>query len=316
MDVVEFNLVSAGSFKGKDIISMRDFDRDEIDFILNRATDMIPIEERGSDLLRGKVLATLFFEPSTRTRLSFESSMCRLGGGVIGFAEPSVSSVAKGETLFDTIKTVENYSDVIAMRHPSEDAAIIAAKAASIPVINGGSGPWEHPTQALLDLHAIQAAKGKIDGLTIALVGDLLYGRTVHSLAVALRNYDVKCFFVSPEQLRMRDDVIRDVKGRLDYEETRDLKAILPKLDILYATRVQKERFPNQADYEKVKDAYVINKAFLRGAKADLKVMHPLPRQAEISTDVDGTPNALYFRQMKHGIYVRMALFALVLGAL
>jgi aspartate carbamoyltransferase catalytic subunit len=311
-----YRLVSAESFKGMDIISMRDFDREEIDFILERATDMMPLAEEGTDLLRGKILATLFFEPSTRTRLSFEASMCRLGGGVIGFAEPGVSSVAKGETLSDTIKTVENYSDVIAMRHPSEDAALIAAEAASIPVINGGSGPWEHPTQALLDLHTILTAKGKIDGLKIALVGDLLYGRTVHSLAVALRNYDVKCYFVSPEQLRIRQDVKKDVKGKLDYEETGDLKAILPELDVLYATRVQKERFPDVADYERVKDAYLINRAFLRGAKPDLSVMHPLPRVTEIATDVDGTPHALYFRQMRHGVYVRMALIALVLGAL
>ena len=309
-------MVDAAYFKGRDIISMRDYNREELDFILETATEIIPLEEEGSDLLKGKILATLFFEPSTRTRLSFESAMHRLGGGVIGFAEPKVSSVAKGESLVDTIRTVENYSDVIAMRHPSEDASIIAAEAASIPVINGGSGPWEHPTQALLDLHTIKTAKGTIDGLTIAMCGDLLYGRTVHSLAVALRSYDVKCYFVSPEQLRMRGDVIKDVEGKLDFTETSDLKAILPKLDILYATRVQKERFADPADYEKVKDAYLIDSAFLKDAKADMKVMHPLPRITEISTDVDDTPHALYFRQMKHGIYVRMALIALVLGAL
>jgi len=315
MDVM-INMVDASNFNGRDIISMRCFNREELDFILGTATDMMPLVEKGSDLLSGKVLATLFFEPSTRTRLSFESSMCRLGGSVIGFAEPKVSSVAKGETLSDTIKTVENYCDVIAMRHPSEDAAIVAAKAASIPVINGGSGPWEHPTQACLDLHTIITAKGSIDGLTIALVGDLLYGRTVHSLAVALRNFDVKVYFVSPDQLRMRDDVIRDVKGKLDYEERSDLKELLPQLDILYATRVQKERFSDLADYEKMKNAYLINGEFLRSAKQDLKVMHPLPRITEISPDVDETPYALYFKQVKHGIYTRMALIALVLGVL
>jgi aspartate carbamoyltransferase catalytic subunit len=309
-------LVDASSFKGKDIISMRDFNREEIDYILKTATDMMPAVEEGSDLLKGKILASLFFEPSTRTRLSFESAMCRLGGSVVGFAQPQTSSVAKGETLVDTIKTVESYSDVIAMRHPSEDSSIIAAEAASIPVINGGSGSWEHPTQACLDLHAMLTAKGKIDGLTIALVGDLLYGRTVHSLVVALRNYDVKAYFVSPDQLKMRDDVIRDVKGKLDYEETHDLKSILPELDILYATRVQKERFSDPADYEKVKDAYLINKSYLSNAKPDLSVMHPLPRITEIARDVDDTPHALYFKQVKHGIYTRMALIALVLGAL
>jgi aspartate carbamoyltransferase catalytic subunit len=295
---------------------MRDFDRDELDFILDKATEMQPLAEEGSEILRGKILATLFFEPSTRTRLSFESAMNRLGGGVIGFAEPKVSSVAKGESLWDTIKVVERYADVIAMRHPSEDSARIAAEAASVPVINGGSGPWEHPTQAILDLHTIRTAKRRIDGLTIALVGDLLYGRTVHSLAVALRNYNVKVYFVSPDELRMRKDVIDDVEGRLDYEETRDLRALLPKLDVLYATRVQKERFNDPADYEKVKDAYLINKAFLNNAKPDLAVMHPLPRITEIATDVDDTPHSWYFIQAGHGVYVRMALIALVLGAL
>jgi len=206
--------------------------------------------------------------------------------------------------------------DIIAMRHPSEDAAIIAADAAKIPVINGGSGPCEHPTQACLDLHTMLTAKGKIDGLNIALVGDLLYGRTVHSLAVALRNYDVKVHFVSPDQLKMREDVIRDVKGKLDYEETDDLKSILPELDVLYATRVQKERFSDPTDYEKVKNAFLIDRAFLKSAKPDLKVMHPLPRITEIAKDVDDTPHALYFKQVKHGIYARMALIALVLGAL
>jgi aspartate carbamoyltransferase catalytic subunit len=309
-------LVDASLFKGKDIISMRDYNREEIDYILKTATDMMPAVGEGSDLLKGKILATLFFEPSTRTRLSFESAMCRLGGNVIGFAQPQTSSVAKGETLTDTIKTVESYSDVIAMRHPSEDSAILAAAATSIPVINGGSGPWEHPTQACLDLHTILTAKGKIDGLNIALIGDLLYGRTVHSLAVALRNYDVKVYFVSPDQLKMRDDVIRDVKDKLDYEETDDLKSILPKLDILYATRVQKERFSDPAEYEKVKDAYLINKSFLGNAKPGLRVMHPLPRVTEIARDVDNTPHALYFEQVKHGIYTRMALIALVLGVL
>ena len=295
---------------------MRMFDREEIDFILKSSTEMMPLVEKGSDLLKGKILASLFFEPSTRTRLSFEASMCRLGGSVIGFAQPQTSSVAKGETLADTIKTVESYCDIIAMRHPSEDAAIIAADAAKIPVINGGSGPWEHPTQACLDLHTMLTAKGKIDGLNIALVGDLLYGRTVHSLAVALRNYDVKVHFVSPDQLKMREDVIRDVKGKLDYEETDDLKSILPELDVLYATRVQKERFSDPTDYEKVKNAFLIDRAFLKSAKPDLKVMHPLPRITEIAKDVDDTPHALYFKQVKHGIYARMALIALVLGAL
>jgi len=308
-------MVSADSFKGRDIISMREFDREMIDFVLDTADEMVKLEEKGSDLLKGKVMAALFFEPSTRTRLSFESAMNRLGGSVIGFATPAGSSVEKGESLADTIRTVSQYSDIIAMRHPDEESSRLAAKVASVPVINGGSGPWEHPTQALLDLHTIRTAKGTIDGLTIALAGDLLYGRTTHSLAVALRNYDVKCYFVSPDALKMRQDVINDVKGKLDYTETEDLKSVLPELDVAYATRIQKERFSDPADYERLKEAYLINKSFLKGAKADMKLMHPLPRITEISTDVDDTPHALYFRQMRHGIYVRMALLALVLGA-
>lgn len=308
-------MVCSASFKGRDIISMREFSREEIDFILDTADEMIPLEERGTDLLKGRVMAALFFEPSTRTRLSFESSMQRLGGSVIGFATPAGSSVEKGESLADTIRTVSNYSDVIAMRHPDEYSSRMAAEVASVPVINGGSGPWEHPTQALLDLHAIRTAKGSIDGLTIALAGDLLYGRTTHSLAVALRNYDSRVYFVSPDALRMRRDVIDDVEGRLDYTETSDLKGILPELDVLYATRIQKERFSDPADYERVKDSYLIDRAYLAGAKEDMRLMHPLPRINEISTDVDDSPHALYFRQMKHGIYVRMALLALVLGA-
>ena len=310
------NLVEASSFRGRDVVSMLDFNREEIDFILDKASEMKPLAERGSDLLKGRILATLFFEPSTRTRLSFEAAMHRLGGEVIGFAQPGVSSIAKGESFEDTIRTVENYADVIVVRHPEEDSAVRAARVAEIPVINAGSGPWEHPTQALLDLHTIREAKGRIDGLNIALVGDLLYGRTVHSLAFALANYDVKLYLVSPPQLKMRRDVLEKVEGRLNYVETGDLKSILPELDVLYVTRVQKERFPRPEDYEAVKDAYRIDREMLRDAREDLIVMHPLPRVTEIATDVDETPHAWYFKQVRHGLYVRMALLALVLGAL
>ncbi len=309
-------MVDASSFKGRDVVSMLDFNREEIDFILDKASEMKPLAERGSDLLKGRVMAALFFEPSTRTRLSFEAAMQRLGGGVIGFAQPGVSSIAKGESFEDTIRTVENYADVVVIRHPEEDSSIRAAKVAEVPVINAGSGPWEHPTQALLDLHTIREAKGRIDGLKIALLGDLLYGRTVHSLTFALANYDVKLYLVSPPQLRMRRDVLERVEGRLNYVETRDLKSILPELDVLYVTRVQKERFPRPEEYEAVKDAYRIDRETLRDAREDLIVMHPLPRVTEISTDVDETPHAWYFRQVRHGLYVRMALLALVLGAL
>ena len=308
-------MVDSSSFAGRDIISIGSLSKVDIDFILHRATEMQPIAEKGSDRLKGKILATLFFEPSTRTRLSFESAMLRLGGGVIGFAEPKVSSVAKGESLSDTIKTVDNYAHVIVIRHPEEGAAAEAAHAASAPVINAGSGSLEHPTQALLDLHTMLTAKGKINGLNIALVGDLLYGRTVHSLIMALSNYDVKVHLVSPEQLKIRRDVLKKVEGKVDYVETDDLKSILKELDVLYVTRVQKERFTNPDDYEKVKNAYVIDRALLKGAKKNLAIMHPLPRVTEISTDVDEMPNAWYFRQMRHGVYVRMALLSLVLGA-
>jgi aspartate carbamoyltransferase catalytic subunit len=309
-------LVNADSFKGKNIISMRDFNKDELNFILDKATEMQPLAETGSELLKGRVLATLFFEPSTRTRLSFETSMLKLGGGVIGFAEPRISSVAKGETLSDTVKTVENYADAIVIRHPDEDAAKIAGEASSVPVINAGSGSWEHPTQALLDLHTMRAAKGKIDGLKIALLGDLLFGRTVHSLIYALSNYEVKLYLISPEQLRMRREILKDIGGRVDYEETGDLEEVLPELDVLYVTRVQKERFSDPTDYEKVKDIYIIDRKLLGNAKKDLVLMHPLPRVTEIKTEVDETPHAWYFKQVRHGIYVRMALLALVLGAL
>ncbi|MBS7619552.1 aspartate carbamoyltransferase [Candidatus Bathyarchaeota archaeon] len=302
-------------FKGRDIISMKSFSREEIDFILRKATEMEPIAQRGTDALKGKILATLFFEPSTRTRLSFESAMLRLGGGVIGFAEPKVSSVAKGETLYDTIKTVENYSDVIVIRHPEDDAAKNAAETASIPVINAGSGSLEHPTQALLDLHTILTAKGKIDDLNIAFLGDLLYGRTVHSLIYGLSNYDVKLFLVSPPQLRFRRDVLESIKDKIDYTELEDASSILREIDVLYVTRVQKERFSSPDEYERVKNTYVVDKDFLNKVKKDLIVMHPLPRVNEISTEVDGTPYAWYFKQMRHGIYVRMALLSLVLGA-
>jgi aspartate carbamoyltransferase catalytic subunit len=209
---------------------------------------------------------------------------------------------------------VENYADVIVIRHPSNDAAKIAADAASVPLINAGSGSWEHPTQAILDLHTMRAAKGRIDGMTIALLGDLLYGRTVHSLIYALANYDVKLYLVSPDVLKMKREILDDVEGKVDYTETGDLESILPDLDVLYATRVQKERFSDPKEYEKIKDSYRINKALLKKAKRDLAVMHPLPRVSEIERDVDDTPHAWYFKQVRHGIYTRMALLGLVLG--
>ncbi len=307
-------MIKASDFKGKDVLSMRDYDREEIDFILGEATKMVKVAEKPSTLCAGKVMTALFWEPSTRTRLSFETAMLRLGGGVIGFSDPNASSVKKGETLEDTIKTVECYADIIAMRHPEIDAAVRAAAAASIPILNGGAGSGEHPTQALLDLHTIKYAKGKIDGLKIGLCGDLLYGRTTHSLALALNHFDVELYLIAPKELAMKEDIRKDLKMKVI--EGTDLAKVIGKLDVLYDTRIQKERFTDPAKYEELKNAYIIDPAMVRKGKKDLVLMHPLPRVNEITTDVDSMPNAWYFKQVKHGVYVRMALIALLLGAI
>ena len=303
-------------FEGRDIISIRDLTREEIDYILNIAETMEPIAKTGSDLLKGKVMASLFFEPSTRTRLSFAVAMYKLGGNVIGFAGPEGSSVMKGENLADTVRTVQNYSDVIVIRHPREGAARLAAEFADIPVINAGSGAEEHPTQALLDLYTIRREKGRIDGLNIALVGDLRYGRTVHSLAYALSNYkDVGLYLISPESLKMRREVLEEVRGKIRIVEGRSIEEFLPEIDVLYMTRIQKERFPDPAEYAKVRGSYRLEAKTLEKAKPDLIVMHPLPRVDEVAPDVDATPYARYFKQVWSGVVVRMALLALVLGA-
>ncbi len=302
-------------FEGRDIISIKDFSREEINYILTIAQTMEPIAAKGSDILKGKILATLFFEPSTRTRLSFEAAMHKLGGSTIGFAEAEIASVKKGENLADTIRTVENYADIIALRHPLEGAARLAAEFSKVPIMNGGSGAEEHPTQAFLDLYTMQKEKGKIDGLKIALVGDLRYGRTVHSLAYALSLYNIELYLVSPESLRMRREVLRTIQNKIPVTEGTSLEKIIPLVDILYVTRIQKERFPDPAEYAKVKGAYRIDLKTLNGAKKDLIVLHPLPRIDEIAAEVDSTPRARYFQQAWNGIVVRMALLALVLGA-
>jgi aspartate carbamoyltransferase catalytic subunit len=302
-------------FRGRDIISIEDFSREEINYILDKSTKMEQIASKGTNLLNGKILATLFFEPSTRTRLSFEAAMLKLGGSTIGFAEMESTSAKKGENLADTIRTVENYADVIALRHPLDGAAKLAAEFSKVPIINGGSGSEEHPTQALLDLYTIRKEKGKIDGLKIALVGDLRYGRTVHSLAYALSMYDVELHLVSPEQLRMRREVLRTIHSKIPVAETSSLDKVIPQADVLYVTRIQKERFPDPAEYAKVKGIYKIELKTLNGAKKDLIIMHPLPRLDEISPEVDSTPQARYFQQVQSGIAVRMALLALVLGS-
>jgi len=302
-------------FQGRDIISIEDFSREEITYILNNSKTMEPLASQGSDMLKGKILATLFFEPSTRTRLSFETAMLKLGGSVIGFAEAELASVKKGENLADTVRTVENYADVIALRHPLDGAAKLAAELSKVPVINGGSGAEEHPTQALIDLYTMQKEKGKIDGLKIALVGDLRYGRTVHSLAYALSLYNIELYLISPESLRMRREVLRAIQNKIPVTCDSNLEKVIPQIDVLYVTRIQKERFPDPAEYAKVKGVYKIDLKTLSTAKKDLIILHPLPRVDEIAAEVDNTSQARYFQQVWNGVVVRMALLALVLGA-
>ena len=302
-------------FKGRDIVSIKDFSRDEIDYILKIVASMEQTAKKGSDILHGKILATLFFEPSTRTRLSFEAAMHKLGGTAIGFAEPKVAAIKKGENLADTIRVVENYADVLVLRHPLEGAARLAAEFADVPVINAGSGAEEHPTQALLDLYTILKEKGTIDGLNITMMGDLRYGRTVHSLAYALSLYNVKLFLVSPELLRMRREVTEAIKRKIEVVECSALEDVLPQTDVLYVTRIQEERFPDPAEYAKVSGTYKIDVPLLQNAKEDMIIMHPLPRVDEIDHEVDNTSHARYFQQVWNGIVTRTALLALILGA-
>jgi aspartate carbamoyltransferase catalytic subunit len=303
-------------FKGRNIVSIKDFSREEIDYILKTAASMEPIARSGSEMLHGKILATLFFEPSTRTRLSFEAAMNKLGGTAIGFAEPKVAAIKKGENLADTIRVVENYADVLVLRHPLEGAARLAAEFSDVPVINAGSGAEEHPTQALLDMYTILKEKGTIDGLNITLMGDLRYGRTVHSLAYALSLYNVNLFLVSPMLLRMRREVSDAIKKRIRITEGTAVGDVLPETDVLYVTRIQEERFPDPAEYAKVRGTYKIGLDTLRDAKEDMIIMHPLPRVDEIDHEVDDTPHARYFQQVWNGIVTRSALLALILGAI
>ncbi|MCW4047948.1 MAG: aspartate carbamoyltransferase [Candidatus Bathyarchaeota archaeon] len=303
------------NFQGRDIISIEDFTQEEINFILDTSRNMEPVAKNGSDMLKRKILATLFFEPSTRTRLSFEAAMLKLGGNTIGFAEAEIASVKKGENLADTIRTVQNYADTIALRHPLEGAAKLAAEFSNVPIINAGTGAEEHPTQALIDLYTIRKEQGKIDGLKIAIVGDLRYGRTVHSLAYALAKYNIELTLVSPETLKMRREVLNTIQTKIPVTEEINIEKIIPQTDVLYVTRIQKERFPDIAEYAKVKGTYRIDLKTLKNAKKDLIILHPLPRIDEIAPEVDVTPQARYFQQAWNGTVVRMALLALVLGA-
>ncbi len=304
-------------FYGKDILSVKQFSRSDLEYIFGVAHEMREMVARVGtfDLLKGKILANLFYEPSTRTSSSFTSAMERLGGSVIPINEVRYSSVSKGESLPDTVRTLECYADIVVLRHPEVGASALAAKYTRKPVINAGDGVGEHPTQALLDLFTIDEELGEVDGLTVTMVGDLKYGRTVHSLARLLSLYNVRLDYVSPEILRMPPEIIAelDEKGILQ-AEFRTLDKVIANSDVLYVTRVQKERFENLKDYESVKSAYVITADTMQHAKGRMIVMHPLPRVGEISMEVDDDPRAAYFRQMEYGLYVRMALLAMVLG--
>ena len=301
---------------GKDIISVKQFNREDLEYIFAVAHEMRTMVERVGtfDLLKGKILANLFYEPSTRTSSSFTAAMERLGGSVIPINEVKYSSVSKGESLPDTVRTLECYADVIVLRHPETGSAAIAAKAAHKPVINAGDGIGEHPTQALLDAFTIREELGHVDGLTVSMLGDLKYGRTVHSLSRLLSMYKVRFNYVSPDILRMPQEVRDELSARGMEQQECTLEEVLPQTDVLYVTRVQKERFEDPAVYEKVKGAYVIDAATMKAAKQRMIVMHPLPRVTEISMDFDEDPRAAYFRQMEYGLYVRMALLAMVLG--
>ncbi len=304
-------------FFGQNILSVSQFDRDDLETIFGVAHEMYGMVERVGtfDLLKGKVLTNLFYEPSTRTSSSFVAAIERLGGSVIQINNVTYSSVSKGETLEDTVRTMGCYTDAIVLRHPEKGAVARAAAASEKPVINAGDGPGEHPTQALLDAYTIHEEMGETDGLTVTMRGDLKYGRTVHSLAKLLTLYDVKLNYVSPEILRMPDSLVDDIDALgIKQYETADLEEVLPETDVLYVTRIQKERFENPEQYEQVKDSYVITADTMTRAKERMAVMHPLPRVGEIATEVDSDPRAAYFRQMEYGMYVRMALLALVLG--
>ncbi len=304
-------------FYGNDILTVNQFSRDDLVYTFGVAHEMREMVTRVGtfDLLKGKILGNLFYEVSTRTATSFATAIQRLGGSVIQINEVKYSSVAKGESLPDTIRTMEAYCDVIALRHPEVGSAALAARYASKPVINAGDGVGEHPTQALLDLFTIVEEQGHVDGLTITLLGDLRYGRTVHSLARLLSKFDVKVHLVSPPSLRMPANVMAEVlESGLSPTEHDTLNGVLPKTDVLYVTRVQKERFANPADYESVKSSYVVDEETMAMAKESMTLMHPFPRVNEIAMEVDADPRAAYFRQMGYGMYVRMALLAMVLG--
>ena len=295
----------------KHLIDIKDLSTEEIDGLIEVAKDIIANKEKYSKKCEGKKLATLFYEPSTRTRLSFESAMMELGGNVLGFSSANSSSAAKGESVADTVRVIGGYADIIAMRHPKEGAPLVAAMKSEVPIINAGDGGHNHPTQTLTDLLTIQCEKHRLSDLTIGVCGDLKFGRTVHSLITAMSRYtNIKFVLISPNELKIPDYIKKDVleKNNIEYIETQDIEEHMSDLDILYMTRVQKERFFNEDDYIRLKDYYILNKEKLEKAKEDLCIMHPLPRVNEISTDVDDDKRACYFKQAKYGKFIRMAL--------
>jgi aspartate carbamoyltransferase catalytic subunit len=301
----------------QNLIDILELSTTEIDELIDRANDIIAHPEEYREKCRYKKLATLFFEPSTRTRLSFEAAMLDLGGSVMGFSEAQSSSAAKGESVADTVRTVGCYADIIAMRHPKEGAPLVASMHAGVPVINAGDGGHNHPTQTLTDLLTIKREKGHFDNLTIGVCGDLKFGRTVHSLIQAMSRYEgIKFVLISPEELKLPSYVKNDAikKKSIPYEQTTDLVSVMPELDILYMTRVQRERFFNEEDYIRLKDSYILTPDKLTNAKPDLTIMHPLPRVNEISVAIDDDPRAAYFRQVKNGKFIRMALILKLLG--
>ncbi len=300
----------------KHLLSPMDLSVDEVNDLLDLAKDISTDPKKYSHVCDGKKIATCFYEPSTRTRLSFEAAMLNLGGSVLGFSSANSSSASKGESVADTIRVISCYADICAMRHPKEGAPMVAAEHSSIPVINAGDGGHQHPTQTLTDLMTIRELHGKLDNFTIGLCGDLKFGRTVHSLINSLIRYDnVKFILISPKELRVPDYIIDNLKEHnAPYEEVEKLEDVMPQLDILYMTRVQRERFFNEDDYLRMKDFYVLDKAKMALAKDDMYVLHPLPRVNEISTDIDDDPRAAYFKQVQFGVYVRMALIMTLLG--
>ena len=301
------------------LIDPLDFSTEEIEKVLNLADKIALNPCEFNHKCDGKILATLFYEPSTRTRLSFESAMMRLGGKVLGFASANNSSASKGESVADTVRTVSCYSDIIAMRHNKEGAPAVAARFSSVPVINAGDGGHQHPTQTLTDLMTIRKEKGSLENITIGLCGDLKFGRTVHSLIKSLARYqNINFILISPEELRVPDYIIEEilVPGNHNFKEVRTMEDVMGELDVLYMTRVQRERFFNEEDYIRLKDSYILDNKKLKLAKTDLSIMHPLPRVNEIATEVDSDPRAVYFKQVQNGVYVRMALIMTLLEVL